>query len=220
MAVVAWSSFYDEVLPWAPGCNTAMADSAIRRAAIELFDKGLLWRKRLAAINAVQDQAAYTISSGITNVGIAQIISVRYSNKTLTRMGVSQLDDYYGDTVDWRELKGTPEFYTESAPGVITLVPMPSVAATGAIEVEAALRPTEASTGIDTTDLDYWREYVRVIADGALAYIKAEPRKPWTDIRGAESRRQAFVEAIGAYSYLAAKGRGRNRNFRVKTHFD
>lgn len=220
MAVVAWSSFYDEVLPWAPGCNTAMATSAIRRAAIELFDKCLIWRKRLSAINAVADTATYTLSPGITNVVVAKVISVRFSNKLLRRRGVRQLDAYYGENNDWREMKGTPEWFTEEAPGKITLVPMPSTSITGAIEVEVALRPTEASTGIDDTDFDYWREYVRVIADGALAYIKAEPRKPWTDIPGSQQRRKAFDEAVGAYSYLAHKGRGDNDSFRVVTHFN
>lgn len=220
MAAVPWSVYYDEVLPWAPGCSTTLADAAIRRAVIELCDRGLIWQMPLTAINAVANQMTYALSAGISNMTVAKVLKVSYLDKELTRKSTRQLDRLYPG-VDWRtQVAERPSYFTEEQPGKLMLVPAPAANSTGAIDVVAAIRPTEAATGIDDTNFDYWREYVRVVADGALGYIKAEPRKPYSDPKGAMERKQRFEDAIGAYAFLASRGRGANGDNHVVTHFN
>jgi hypothetical protein len=101
MTAQTWSVFYDEILPWVPGCPIVLADAAIRRTTQEFLDRSEVWRSWLTPINSAANTQGYTLVSGVSNVDIAKIIEIRWNGKTLERKAVHELDAIYPDT-DWR----------------------------------------------------------------------------------------------------------------------
>lgn len=90
-----------------------------------------------------------------------------------------------------------------------------SSSAEGNLRINAALKPTHASTGIP--DIIFER-YVQTIAHGAKARLMLSPEKPYTNLKLGAFHEDQFNGAIGEAKIRAARGNTR-ASLRTRTVF-
>jgi hypothetical protein len=199
-----WSGWYDAVLPEVPGCAIAVADFAIKRAAIEFCVESCAWRKAVPAIDSVASTGEYTFPAVATGVMVAKLLEARWIGTKLYNQRPDELAELFGPT-DWRALTpATPRYFVQETPNAVRLVPTPDVSTVGAINgLWAAVRPTDTATGIDDAVAS---ENFDAIKDGALRNLFASSNKPYTNPQLAGVYALLFSSAIGNAAFRAFRG--------------
>lgn len=205
------TTWYDEVLAQAPGCPVALADWAIRDAAIEFCDRSRAHVVDLAAINAVAATADYALTPP-ANTEIVTVLDVAYDGDAIRPIGPQDAIRFYGD--DWKDLQRLPERYMTQYGTSLKLVPKPDASLTGGIVVTVALRPTAGASAVDDAIAV---PYKRAIAKGARKTLWLMPKKPWTQFERGKKEEEDFIAECAIAHVLAEKGRAsspiRSRNY-------
>lgn len=188
-----------------------MATDAIRRAAIEFFEKTLAWVYNHPAIDVVAAQMAYPFVPPAGAV-VAKVLQAWYNGGKITSKTPDQLDEIYAN---WRTITGTPQYITQDDERNLLLVPTPSAALTAGLVLRVALKPTLASTGVETR---IYEEYRDAIASGAKARLMLMKDKPYSDMKLGALEMGLFNAAVADAKFKAQKGFGRAR-VRTVPHF-
>jgi hypothetical protein len=204
MTTVAYTAFYDEVLPEVPGCLQAVALNAIRNAAIEFCQKTLAYIYNHPAISAVAATATYAFVPTSGTV-VAKVLQAFYNGIEITPKTPDELKAIYASS-DWRNETGTPLYYTQDDETNIRLVPFPSASLASALKMRVALKPTRASTTIEQR---IHEEYLEAIKNGALYRLKISVGKPYSDPAGAAQCFAFFNTEIDNTKHKVATGFGR-----------
>lgn len=196
-----WIQFAREVLPAVPGCSPLIAENAIRSAVIDLCQKARVWRETLAAINVVQDQAAYVLTPSAGS-RIISSVNVTYNEESIEADTEEDMDYVYGD---WRLLPtGTPTKYLFMSPETLTLNKKPAAAITGGLIVRVTVKPTVDATDCDDLIRDDWLD---VVADGAKAKLMAIPGQPWSNLAEARYLKKEFRKGVARARIRMIHGR-------------
>jgi hypothetical protein len=216
MATVAYTAFYDEILPEAPGCLPALALNAIRNAVIEFCEKSHMHIYNHPAISAIANTPTYVFVP-LTGTLVVKALQVFYNGTELIPKTPDELKNIYdGDqSKDWRDQTGEPIYFTQDDARNIRLVPMPSVNAANAIKMRVSLKPTRASTAVDDK---IFEEHLETIKHGALYRLKIQKGKPYSDEPGAAQSFIFFNNGIQSAKTMTEKGFGRARQ-RVVPHY-
>lgn len=216
MTTVAYTAFYDEVLPEVPGCLQAVALNAIRNACIEFCQKTDVYLYDHPAINAVISTPTYAFAPP-TGTLVSKVLQAFYNGRELIPKTPDELKEIYGvyQSLDWRSRTGTPKYITQDDEQNVRLVPMPDASLAGGIKLRVSLKPTRASTTVVDR---IFEEYVEAIKNGALYRLKISKGKPYTDEAGAEQCYAFFNTEIDTTKHKVAMGFGRAKP-RVRGHF-
>jgi hypothetical protein len=198
--VNTWADFYNEVLPDLPGCTTALADNAIKNAAIEFLERSMAWRVETAPITLTAAVPTYTLNNPAGSI-VVEIIDALVSGLQITPKSPDQLNVLYQN---WRNETGDAAYYYRPTPSTIRVAPTPSVTTVGALVLSMALKPSRAATGIDS---ELFEQYMEVIAAGAKYRLMIMQKKPWSDPSRAGVQQVVFNNGIAAANL--AKGRSR-----------
>lgn len=213
MATTAFTSWYEDVLPYVPGCPEPVALQKIRQAAIDYCRQSRAWRYlSLGPIDPVASQQTYVIGTSAAlgslpaDVVVVHVYQVNYDGTPLefvTPAAFRAKDDL------WFSEVGTPEVVTSFEEGELSFYPIPESTGVDLIKCpEIALAPTQAAAGVDERIYQFARE---TIAKGARALILQIPKKPYSDpMLGMELWQQFELEAGGA-DLRASSGRGHAR---------
>jgi hypothetical protein len=168
--VKLWTTFYDYLMPLAPGCTQAFADQQLRLAAREWCDKTLCWRLWLDDVTTVTDVNEYDFGAA-TGQEVVQLLRATLDAQDLDVLTADSIPANWRSDTGWSDRQG---IFTVDAKTFI-LVPQP---AAGLIaQTEVALRPTIDATGVE----DFiFASYVNEIATGAAARLHAMPKKPYS----------------------------------------
>lgn len=206
----AWSEFYPDVLPELPGAPLPMVDHWLRNAAIEFCEESKALVLNLEPVDAVAEQMEYLLpmpdDGGGTPVvlyELVEIVSARFSGEKLTPIVPLELEKKYDD---WEAEVGTPEHYTQADTFNILLIPAPTDAATDAIEVRAALKPTPSATGVSDW---LFSQYRMALAAGVKAKMMALSGKPWSNPDMALFYSGVFADAISTATTRTSDGHTR-----------
>ncbi|SCY26002.1 hypothetical protein SAMN05216420_10424 [Nitrosospira sp. Nl5] len=193
-----WSDFYDLVVPDLPGCPFAAVDSALRQAAIAFCEQSLAWKYVHPSVSVVAGTATYAFIPPAE----AAVHAITYAE-----LDDKEIESHAGESgiriARWRHRTGTPE-YILGGPAFLTLVPAPC--ADGSLTMIVALKPAPASTGIDDTQ---YNEYREAIAHGAMARMMLSPKKPYTDLPLAQHHAQQFAIKTAAAGIRVASSHTR-----------
>jgi len=77
--------------------------------------------------------------------------------------------------------------------GTIRLMPKTEEAITSGLKINIAVKPTRA--GDELEDI-VWEDWAELIAEGALADLRAIPNEQWTDYTVAAAHRRSFDDGI------------------------
>ncbi len=205
------SAWYDHVLAQVHSCPTALADWAIRQAAIEFCDRSHAHIVDLAAINSVAGTADYNLTPP-ANHEIVKVIAVEYDGETIDPISPRDVARRYG--ADWKDEQAEPERFLSQYGTSLKLVPKPDVSITAGIVATVVLRPTDSTTTIDDVIAV---PYKGEIAKGARKLLWLMPRKPWTDMKRGEKEEADFIADCASAHIKAQKGRTgapmRTRNY-------
>lgn len=217
MADKAWADWYDAVIPALPGLPTgAPADYFIKRAAIEFFDRSCAWRAAIPAFEATINVGTYTLAAPLATTQVVKVLELRFQGRELLHRSPAWLKEKYGQAQDWRNVSApAPTYWTSEGANKVTIVPKPTATVADALAGWAAIKPTEAATGIDEW---LYRDYHDEIADLAVARAAELERRPYSNAREAQRRHSKVNTSIGLIAYELARGRG-DGPYRTKTHW-
>jgi hypothetical protein len=202
MANTNFSQWYDDVLPYVPGCPQAMALNAIRKAAIEFCEKSWAWIYNPAAQDVVASQIEYPFSTP-SNAVVNKVLRAWYDNKPIHPLSPDQLDEMFAN---WRTTSGTPEYHTQEDERNLLLVQVPAASLTGGLKMRLSLKPKFDAADIESR---MYEEYREAIASGALYRLMSSPKKPYSDPNTAIFHKSAFDDKAADVRHKVQKGYAR-----------
>lgn len=173
---IAWSAWYDHVMPELPGCSIAMVDIELRRKAIEFCNDTAVYGLDLAAINTVANTAEYALVSPDADAECFLVLDAWFLGTRIERATQDELGENHAR---WQEdTTVNPKRYTQTRYDKVRLVPIPSTSITGALTIRAACRPLRTATGLADHIAN---QYFDAIAFGALGALLQKSQKPWSN---------------------------------------
>ena len=221
-------SLYDQQLTVASTTNFNVGDTI----TVELTDAadpgaGAKWRGHVAGLpggNVIQldGQLPDTVSVGATvtklvylypltlpaNTAVAKGMNAWLNDNWLSPMSPDDADTEFNNTefgwvgVNWRTDVNLPTRWSiDSGDTNVRLTLAPNAA--GNLRIEAALKPTRASTTFPTW---IFERYIEAIAHGAKGKIMTIPKKPYSDKDTAKYHMDMFNGLIGEARIRMARG--------------
>jgi len=198
----AFTQWYDDVLPWVPGCAQAMALDAIRKAAIEFCELSWAWIYNPAAQDVVATQIEYPFAPP-SNAVVVKVLYAEHDGEPIYPRSPDQLDKMYKS---WRTFPGTPEYHTQEDERNLLLVPVPVASITGGLKMRVCLKPKFDAADIESR---MYEEYREAIASGALYRLMLSPKKPYTDAALAAVHKEMFDDKASSVRHKVQKGYAR-----------
>lgn len=213
MATTAFTTWYDDVMPYVPGCPLPLALQKIRQAAIEYCRVSRTWRYLdLGPIDLVAGQQTYVIGTTAalgslpSDVVVVHVYQANYNDVPLDVLTPSQ---FRAKSETWFDDAGEPEAFTLFNEGEVSLWRIPETSETDALELpELALAPTQTAAGIDERVYQFGRE---AIAKGARGLLLQIPKYPYSDANLGMKLWQDFQIEAGGADLRASSGRGHAR---------
>lgn len=210
MTNVAYTQWLDHVQPHVPDCPSPMILLAVRQACIEFCRSSRYLRANLDAFNTVVGDDEYELAPP-TDTVVAAVLNVRCDGSLLEAARQEDLD---AEVNYWRELEGPPTRYIQPDEATIILNPIPQEIV--AVRILAALRPSQASGGVDQA---IFERFLDQTASGALARLMAMPGVAWSNPELAGYHAQIFNSGIADAADRAARGLTDNKKIRAKARF-
>jgi len=175
MSTVAFSAFYDLLMPELKGATTSMVDLHLLHTARDFCERTSAWRFPFT-VSSTADEDTYDISAPELRSEIVRVCRLT-------------IDDVVLFDADWQPTLTTDEpSYDRSSPPFtvnienteITLIEdeIPGEDGTDNIEIVAALKPSFASTTLPEF-LKF--EHLEAMRTGTLSRLMQMGNKPWTD---------------------------------------
>ena len=194
-------NLFGGVIVEATDCPEALALLMLSRSAREFCTESGIWEEDLEPIQLVAGAPEYDLDPQETGE-VVRVVSATLDGADIDTTIPNDLPP------TWRTDTGTP---TAVMIEVETVRPYPTPTSAGTLVIRAALRPKLGTTSIPRA-IEEWGEE---IAAGALARLKAQADKPWSDRGAVAAYRETFKDAISAAQARAIRGRG-NRKLRVR----
>lgn len=191
--MAALSDFNQLIRTYLPGAPDPTIEFATRRAARRFCS--LSWfARRSISVTLVSGQAVYTLSPTSEDEEIVGVHAVEFDD--------NPLDPTKPELVNTSS--GTPKVFYFEPEEALTLNPVPDSGVDGdSISVRIAVQPTRTTSTIAD---DIVREYEQCIADGAIAWIMAMPKQPWSDPQGAQMMERKFMSQVMRAKESAMRG--------------
>ena len=200
-----YEDFYDEVLPYLPGCTPALAKVAIKNAVIDFCEGSLIIQRDHDPVTVVEGIIDYDFEppSGYL---VTKILRAWYKGNELTPKAPDELpaaliynSRYPGAVIT----KQDPNIITQKDERTYTIYPYPMETAASSLTMRVALKPTRASSTVE--DVIY-EDYAEVIGHGAKYRLMSAPQKPFTSPDGAVASKTFFDEGVNTARQRAVRG--------------
>jgi hypothetical protein len=198
--ITTWDKFHSDVLMDVPDCAAPVIDRALLRASQEFFDSTRIWRAVLDPIVITPNVILHELSLE-RGTEIVRIERATLSGREIDIVAAGDLP------TDWMTAKGLRRsVHTIDRRNVYVT---PALEAAGsALSLEVTLRPSDASTGIES---HLHSQYGYFIAYGAKASLLMQPEKPYSNPSLAIFHEAKFKDAIAAFSIRAERGYSSHR---------
>lgn len=185
MATVNWSAFYPYVAPEVYECPEITMEMAVRDAAAEFCRRSFVWQENLDQITTIKNIADYDLDVP-TGTIVEHVLEAICDGKELVGVKLRDLPPNRDTFV------GKPAAYSMLFGDQVKIYPIPDTK--GTMRLLVALTPSNASTGIDSTIFERYKE---VIAHGAKYRLMNVPSKSWTNPALAQYHLTQFMRGIG-----------------------
>lgn len=200
-----YEDFYDEVLPYLPGCTPALAKVAIRNAVIDFCEGSLIIQRDHDPLTVIEGIIDYDFEPP-TGYLVTKIMRAWYKDVELTPKAPDELPTaqiYNKSYPNAVITKSDPTIITQKDERTLTLYPYPKETAALGLTMRVALKPTRASTTIDDV---VFEDYAEVIGHGAKYRLMSAPQKPFTSPDGAVASKTFFDEGVNVARQRATRG--------------
>ena len=210
MTNVAYTQWLDHIQPHVQDCPSPMILLAVRQACIEFCRSSRYLRVNLDPFNTVVGDDEYDLSPPADTV-VSAILNVRCGGRLIDAARQEDLDS---EANYWRDLEGPPSRYLQPNEATIILNPVPQEVV--AVRILAAIRPSQASGGVDE---EIFERFLDPVASGALARLMAMPGVSWSNPELAGYHERVFNSGVSDAADRAARGLTDNKRIRAKARF-
>lgn len=204
MSTTSYEAFFPEVLPYVHDVPEFVALNAIRNACIEFCEKSdyIIYTHDPITILPRVNTYELDLPTGTT---LSRLIAGWVGNLPLTFKSEEDLQRIY--PLDWRQMGGRPQYITQAVPEEVIICPFSDYKMPSGMKLIASLKPTRASTTVDSLIYERWAEH---IGFGARARLYDTPNQPYYDPSQAVKFRTWFESAIGEAKMERNRGLTRN----------
>ena len=195
-----WSAWSPDVLPHVIGCPNIVAESEIRRAAQDFFQRTRAYQVYVT-MPVVAGQAFVEPIPTETDLNMIRVENASYDGERLAPINKASLDADQ-NLKDWSTRTGTPRNRLQLTPGVIRLYPIPEVDAVTGVIVRLSVAPTNTSSGISD---EMYYQYLDEIKCGALSRLMMYPEARWRNPELAVFYETKFNTAIDTVHHQVAR---------------
>lgn len=174
---VLWTTMVPAIAAELPDIPKFTAVSAIQREAQEFYRHSRAWRVRdVTLATTVLGQSVYTVATANpAGASLCGLPALWVNGQEAKEMQPGEADDFLPS-----DTSATP-FIGVAGPDSIRLAPKPASAGL-VITATVAYEPADSATGLDD---ELYRLHREAIERAAIARLKAQPGKPWSDPAGA-----------------------------------
>jgi hypothetical protein len=179
MALRSYSDFAPRVQAVAAMCPQAVVIDHIRRAAIEVCERTLMFRMQ-TTLNLNPNVFEYSYPNVPASTQVCAVFEAFINDRQLERLTLEQALER---NPKWADVTKTddasePRILSELTPEKFVVLPMPDDSKTYTLRVFYALKPTRASTGLEEF---IFNELEDAIFHHTLQNLLLVPNEPWTD---------------------------------------
>jgi hypothetical protein len=192
--------FERDLTPYVSGLDRPSLIRAVMDATREFCRRTHIYSVTLTAINVVASDRDYTLTPP-TGMEFLNIETVSYKTDGTTAdqfrplVPISTREYQFLAGSDWKNDEASePDKFWVDEGFILYLKPIPTVASTGGLLVEAAIRPDDDAVTVPAFLVDNWRSAIKY---GALAYLFSQGAMPWFDGKGALAYAQLFERQVG-----------------------
>lgn len=187
--MTTFASIGQEIRFELPSCPEQLIESAVRSAAINLCEKGCIWRvqQRVASLPGNLREVSLTLPDGAR---LAMMLSVRLGSHPLAPISRAQLDQSHAD---WEQMSGTPTVYCSQTNSTVRLVPQTSAPVDTPLIMRYAVAPLISSTSMPDEIAERWHFALQAGARADLFRRRAQ----WADPTAAADALAQFNQSIG-----------------------
>lgn len=161
-----------------PGCPRPTIIQYVRRAAIEVCEKTLVWRFEQDPIRLTAGVYEYEYDVP-NNTEVCGLIHATINSAPLYPATQEEIHTAYpGWPSTDSTQRGTPRFIGQFDPDHFVTALVPNATPSYDVKLFLALKPTKDATGMAETPFD---ECEQIIIHGALQHLLVLPNKSWTD---------------------------------------
>lgn len=187
--MATYDQFFPKLMVQLMDCPEPVAIDAIRDACIEFCSTSLWLTYDMAAGDIVAGTATYALSPPADTTPVV-VTDAWVQGRRITPTSEELLTSW-GD--DWRDRNGTPFAFLQYSPTIVTLYPKPDTSITAGLKIQIATRPTQASTTVADSILEYWNE---TIVAGALARLYTHAGRSYSNPQAAPAQYARFMSGV------------------------
>jgi hypothetical protein len=170
MATITYASVFGDIAANVAGVPDVVLQFYMNKVAIDLCERAKVWRTAYSPVTLVTGQSVYTVTSPVAQTELSSILTAKVymaSTAVWKDMDVVTAEQVFEVYPDWPETSETkePVAVTRRDEATVSVLPNPDTAQTYTLYLYAAIRPTLAATGIDST---IYATYRRAIYHGSI----------------------------------------------------
>lgn len=201
-----YEDFFPYIQPDIAGAPEPIMAMAVKNACIEFCEKSLV---------LIKDHDPVTISTGVidydleppTGYIVVKIMNAWLENNKLTPMTPSVVREaavYNRSFSSYVEALTTPQYYLQKDERTVTVWGVPDKDLVGGLTMRVALKPSRASTSVDSVILE---DHAESIAQGAMFRLMVTPGRPYSNPQMAAAYKSLFQSAINTARLTSEYGR-------------
>ncbi len=202
----SYEDFFPYIQPDIVGAPEPVMAMAVKNACIEFCEKSLV---------LIRDHDPVTVATGIvdydleppTGYIVVKIMNAWLENNKLTPMTPSVVREaalYNRNFSSYVEAPTTPQYYLQKDERTVTLWGVPGDDYFSGLTMRVALKPTRASTTVDSVILE---DHAESIAQGAMFRLMVSPGRPYSNPQMAAAYKTLFQSAINTARLTSEYGR-------------
>ena len=180
-----------EVSASVPGCPQPTILQYVRKIAIEVCEKTLVWRFEHNVMRLSNGVYEYEYEDVPTDAEVCGVIFAALNDSPIANKTQEEIHRLYPA---WPSLsvaaRGTPIVYGQFDPDHFVVAPVPDDSTTYDMKMFLALKPSRDATKMAKTPLD---ECTDLIVHGVLQHLLLLPGKSWTDHELASYHAKQYV---------------------------
>jgi hypothetical protein len=183
MADVAFSTIYDQVIPYLPGAEPSIIDTQIRKAVREWMKRTTMYRETFI-VTTVAGVSDYKLVPGSTDRMVSSIMAVYPAGSSLPMDPIQE---------DRRHLiaAGQPRGWFSPLSDVISFYPQPDAAYDFTVNAVLTL-----PQNVSVMPEELAGQHAEALAAGVLSLMMDMPGKPWTQSQVARGYGRVYSGAI------------------------
>ena len=184
------------------GAPEPVVINAVRNACFDFCRDSLWLNEFLPAVSTTAGVGSYTLTPP-TDTMIVSVLNLNYEELGL--LYPQNFENTVAARRDWASQLGTPQWFVQPAPDVVTLVNIPD--RDGSFVAMVAFAPTRAAT---TVDAKVYNMHLETIKYGALWKLKQISNQPWSDPAGASAYAGMFWKGVNTAAMERNVGNSRS----------